>query len=476
MTTTEIVRAIKQGPHRLTKTVKALQKKGRVVDNTALYDVLEANDFAAVDGIISCPLFANIGDRNEKYGDETPLSYVMNLMEKTPRGMDYCVVASRLILSEKFDVNERDRHGRTALHVAAKLGLDPMMDLLLFADTDVNARVAFTKDDIGDCGMTALELALRTGRESTINRLLRDVTVTLSFYFGEKESNVKLILRAIETDVQDVFVNAVRNETVETVRLLVDDHRVDVNATLFDSRHRVLNNEISLLQLAATQGYEDICKILLRHPGLDINARATENETVLHQAARENRYGVVRILLEHSRTDVNALDEFGSTPLMEAVRWDSVLVTDILLQDERVDVNAACGEGMTALQYAMEKKHLSAITFLFVSFPRVDVNVVDRLGRSLAFRAAERNDERLLKKLYKHPKMNKDTTDSAEKKLLDMLRMLKRVATRGECDFCGTGDDLKKCGGCGCARYYCELHQNLDYERQHRHVCHVLRE
>lgn len=476
---TEIIRAIKQGPHRLAKAVKTMQKKGHVVDNTALYEVLRANDIEAVKTVLSCPLFANIDDRHEEYDNETPLTYVMNMLE-TPHGIDYRAVAVQLLFSGKFDVNQRDRYGRTVLHVAAKLGIDCLVDLLLLTEgfnTDVNARVAYSTHGVDDWGKTALELALRAGRKSTVDRLLRDVVVTLSF--DEEEGKAELHLRAIETDVQCVFSKAVNDSTIETVRLLLDDHRVDVNATLRDG-----TEHISPLHLAVLRGDEDICRVLLGHPGLDVNARATENETALHRAARKWHDGFVRILIEDPRTDVNALDESGTSPLMEAVRWGRVSVVETLLSDDRVDVNVVCededeGEAMTPLRYATKEKRpgydrdsMHAIVHLLVENPRTDVNVVDFQGRPLAFLAADRDDETLLKKIYTHPTMRRETTDSAEKKLLDMLRMLKRATTRGKCDFCGTGNGLKKCV-CECARYCCKDHQNKDWKK-HKALCRVI--
>lgn len=137
-----------------------MQKKGHVVDNTALYEVLRANDMEAVKMVLSCPLFANIDDRHEEYDKETPLTYAMNMLE-TPHGMDYRAVVVQLLFSGKFDVNQRDR---TVLHVAAKLGIDSIVDLLLLTEgfnTDVNARVTHTTPGTDDLGKTALELALR---------------------------------------------------------------------------------------------------------------------------------------------------------------------------------------------------------------------------------------------------------------------------------------------------------------------------
>lgn len=470
--------------------MKALQKKGHVVDNTALYEVLRANDIEAVKTVLSCPLFANIDDRHEGYDDETPLTYVMNMLDP-PHGIDYRSVVAQLLFSGKFDVNQRDRYGRTALHVAAKLGIDCIVVLLLLMEgfnTDVNAEVSYTMHSLqrkstGEGGKTALELALMTGRKSTIDRLLRDVVVTL--FFDEEKGKVELRLRAIETDVQRVFFYAVNNGTIETVRLLLDDHRVDVNETFREG-----GKNSSILHLAVTRGDEDICKVLLGHPSLDLNARATDNETALHLAARKAGDGIVRILIEDPRTDVNALDEFGSTPLMQAVRWSRVSVVETLLRDDRVDVNVVCEDDdagcedepmlMTALRYATEEKRpghdqdrMNEIIHLLVGNPRTDVNVADFQGRPLAFFAADRNDETLLKKIYAHPTMKSETTDSAEKKLLDMLRMLKNASTRGKCNYCGLKDDLKKCGACECARYCCVDHQEKDWKR-HKPLCLVL--
>ena len=75
--------------------------------------------------------------------------------------------------------------------------------------------------------------------------------------------------------------------------------------------------EFTPLYLASYYGYENIVKILLKQPGIEVDAQNTMGWTALHAAARHRaqRYeSILRLLLE-SHANRNIVDKYGLTPM-----------------------------------------------------------------------------------------------------------------------------------------------------------------
>ncbi len=113
--------------------------------------------------------------------------------------------------------------------------------------------------------------------------------------------------------------NSIRDGNLETVKYLVDEKGVDVNA-----KGPYVEN--TSLHDAAWYGYLDIVKYLVDEKGADVNIQNTCDKIPLHYASEKDDLDIVKILVQ-AGADVNTKDEMGKTPLHRAAscgRFDIV--------------------------------------------------------------------------------------------------------------------------------------------------------
>ena len=113
----------------------------------------------------------------------------------------------------------------------------------------------------------------------------------------------------------------------------------------------------------SVQGYEwKTARMLINHPGIDLNICATQRGTALHVAAGYGQADIVRMLLDH-HADINlANSKDGETPLMATCldyRHPDALVT---LLEAGAEVNTQDRQGRTALRCAIQPTPTSQLT------------------------------------------------------------------------------------------------------------------
>ena len=86
--------------------------------------------------------------------------------------------------------------------------------------------------------------------------------------------------------------------------------------------------------------------------GIDVNAKAKDERTALHEAAGNGKWKAVQALLKDRRVHVNAADSVGSTALHWAAENGEWKAVRALLDDDRIEINAANNFGLTALHEA----------------------------------------------------------------------------------------------------------------------------
>lgn len=158
-----------------------------------------------------------------------------------------------LLLDQGAEIECRDEHERTPLHLAAMSDYPAVVKLLLDRGADVNAR---NRTDFTPLHYAADDLGLGDPRIAA-----------------------------------------------EVVKLLLDGG-ADVNAKCYDGR--------APLHWALSKNTE-IAKLLLAK-GADVNAKDDDGKTPLHWAAGLHLPEAVKLLLDNG-ADVNARDNIGDTPL-----------------------------------------------------------------------------------------------------------------------------------------------------------------
>jgi ankyrin repeat protein len=189
-----------------------------------------------------------------------------------------------LLLGAGADIEAREIRGYTPLRVAAQHSQWQVFKLLLARGANIN-----TKDDIGETGL----IAAATGAKDQVEMLL-----------------------AAGADVNVV-----------------------------DKRGR------TALHVAAQFGQEEIAQLLLAR-GASVNAQTDDGVTPLHVAADFKREKIAELLLDHGAA-VNARKADGATPLHDAAFWDQDDPGIVkLLVAHGADVNAEDRQGQTALSVA----------------------------------------------------------------------------------------------------------------------------
>ena len=153
------------------------------------------------------------------------------------------------------------------------------------------------------------------------------------------------------------LVNAVRSGDESTVNRILQDVPEAVNA-MFPLGRR----SGTLLHAASMKQQPNIVRILIEH-GANVNLSGEYAESPLYVAATYNCPGCVKLLLE-AGADVNARGGMGRTPLMTAVisGSDSDIIEMLLRSGATPDL--ADDLGTTALQMATMYGQTNCVTIL----------------------------------------------------------------------------------------------------------------
>ncbi|XP_057337606.1 ankyrin-1-like [Microplitis mediator] len=149
------------------------------------------------------------------------------------------------------------------------------------------------------------------------------------------------------------------------VKILLE-HGVDVNGKnelQITGLHSVVYkaNDNLLRHLGDNQARESIVNLFL-NLGADVNARVTDNRSVLHLAVENNYESIVEIFLKHN-ANVNLIDNKGRTPLFIAVKNNNENITRSLLK-YNANVNLATLNNVTPLHIAIVNKYEKLVEIL----------------------------------------------------------------------------------------------------------------
>ena len=176
------------------------------------------------------------------------------------------------------------------------------------------------------------------------------------------------------------------------VQRLIDIPEVDVNyadRSRMDAR-RVLGNHTSLY-LAARYGHEEVVKVLLQHPKLDVNHRDYFNRTALWLAINRGHLPVSKLLINDNRTDVN----MAGGAITRSSR-NKPMVTPLYMASRRYkDYNQN------------DIPHYLEVVKLLVSHPQIDINKGSlQSGETPLLVASMNGNEEVVKELLAHPKID----------------------------------------------------------------------
>lgn len=236
------------------------------------------------------------------------------------------VAAVRVLLAQGVHPDVRDMRevpwDVTALMHAAENGHLPVVEMLLEAGADVNAK---------DKGIPSVE----PGGYTSLLRAVRNGHVRIA--------RVLLKAGAKANDRGPGFYPmsaAAARGSPELINLLLR-HGADLNSSDEDERTPLIE--------AVDEGQLEATKALLKG-GANPNAQDELGKTALIHAASDGNRGIVNALLR-AKANPNLSDKDDTTPLMWAVIGGHYATTKILLESG-VDVNAFDSAHRTALDFA----------------------------------------------------------------------------------------------------------------------------
>lgn len=266
--------------------------------------------------------------------------------------------------------------GYTGLQYAAMYGKVESARLLLHCGSNIGTATKYgTALNVacywGKADMVQFLLA-ESRREEDVNSVdIRGCTPLLSILRGT---------RRVRLGVQWRLVQLLLGDT----RVLVDNK---------DYKGRTL---LSMASEIDSPEAVPLVEMLLKHPGIDVNARDNHSCTPLSRAASSGCVGVVKAFLQPGRgVDVDAKNANGCTPLALAAarpRYmsDAVPILKILLKHDGVHVNERSNTGRTPLSLAACSGVPGKVKALLEQGAGADVNAKDKGGRTPLSWAAAR--------------------------------------------------------------------------------------
>ena len=178
---------------------------------------------------------------------------------------------------------------------------------------------------------------------------------------------------------KQLYAAAEDGRVAEVSSLLRNHPEINVNWTNPDKY------QWAALHIASLDGQVEVVKLLLAHPGINVNLKDWKGQTPCSLACEFGRELVVELLLKDPRVDIT-LDDDGRTPLWWASWSGKHQVIEWLIASDRDLGDVKC---YTALEIARKRNKTEAVSVLerFMANPmqtrhevRVKLGVLDALA------------------------------------------------------------------------------------------------
>ena len=247
----------------------------------------------------------------------------------------YHNIVSHLIACNA-DVDEKNIHNQTALHMASEGGHMEVVKVLLKACSEINVV------DISQS--TPLMLAVSEGHHDVVSHL-----IVCNANVDNKNLHNRTALHIASERGHVEIVNA----------LLIAHAKID----------EVDRSLSTPLMLAAREGHHDIVGRLITC-GASVDGRDQYYRTALHYASKEGNIEVVKTLL-NAGVNIDEVDESHLTPLMMAVHESHQHVVSHLINCS-ASVDRKDKYNRTALHIASERGHMEMVNALLIADAKID--------------------------------------------------------------------------------------------------------
>ncbi|KAK2175663.1 hypothetical protein NP493_714g01011 [Ridgeia piscesae] len=238
-------------------------------------------------------------------------------------------VEELLETATQYDINYANKHGETALHVAASVGHVDIVRYLWSKDIDIKAT-----DKNGD---DALYTAARQGHVDIV-QFLKEQGAEINNQNKSGETALHVAARYGHTNIIEFLCTAgaqvnLQDKDEETpLHCAAARGNTDCVKALLSNRASINlleKRKFTPLHLACKRRQVAVAMLLL-HAGSDIDAQDNNGESPLHCASKEGLYSVVQTMCALG-CKVDVVNKNGQTPLHQSARVGHTEVVRCLL-------------------------------------------------------------------------------------------------------------------------------------------------
>lgn len=257
------------------------------------------------------------------------------------------------------NLNNQNKIGQTATHVAARLGNVEALKALLKSGANPNIKDIVGKTPLMDVVKTNHPEEILLLKEYGASSTIKDNYNTTPLSEGLKSSN-ELIKDTFELPILEK-IQIPNNALLQAV---VSNHIVDVQGALAEGISANCTNQhgMSALHYAALHGASDIIATLST-AGAYLDLTNHDGMQAIHFAAMTHQISALDTLLKLGAS-VNAVDNAGNTPLHYAAQFtdDPVYIQKLL--DAGAAINVVNHMGETPLHFALADGNVATVKFL----------------------------------------------------------------------------------------------------------------
>lgn len=282
--------------------------------------------------------------------------------------------------NRQINVDAKDENGDTALSIAAKVGDDKKILLLLKNGADVE----LAKEKVSGKALEKLEKIYQQVQKAN-KKFLEAV------FYGVFSDSVDKIRPSLRNDL--VNINA---------RVLLTDVFDQDEIKIFKSLGVLASGDMELIALlsATTYGCENIVDLLLKQQNIDVNIKSREDRrTALMLAIQHSRQNIANLLLKHQNINVNLLDYKERNALIYAAIRGNKEIFELLIKKGIDDINHADNNGKNTALIQAASRGYEEIVELLLKQPNINVNIKNENGYTALVLPASKGHKKIVEML-----------------------------------------------------------------------------